>query len=92
MSGRTQSESRRVIVGLCYGAPDAETMRTAAEFAHLLSLNLHCLFIEDEALFALAELPFAREIRLPTHTWSTHYGSRGSGHPSGGNRGPPTDG
>jgi hypothetical protein len=70
MSGRTQSESRRVIVGLCYGAPDAETMRTAAEFAHLLSLNLHCLFIEDEALFALAELPFAREIRLPTHTWS----------------------
>jgi hypothetical protein len=42
----------------------------AAEFAQLLGLDLHCLFIEDEALLALAELPFAREIRLPTHTWS----------------------
>jgi hypothetical protein len=45
-------------------------MRTAAEFARLLGLGLHCLLIEDEALLALVELPFAREIRLPTHMWS----------------------
>jgi hypothetical protein len=42
----------------------------AAEFAHLLGLDLHCLFVEDEALLALAELPFAREIQLPSHKWS----------------------
>ncbi len=70
MSGQAQSAYRKVIVGLCHGAADAATMRTAAEFAQLLGLDLHCLFIEDEALLALAELPFAREIRLPTHTWS----------------------
>ena len=70
MSDQAQSAYRRVIVGLCHGEAEAETMRTAAEFAQLLGLGLHCLLIEDEALLSLAELPFAREIRLPTHTWS----------------------
>jgi hypothetical protein len=27
------------------------------------------LFVEDEALLALAERPFARELRLPSHEW-----------------------
>ena len=44
MSGQAQSAYRQVIVGLCHGAADAETMRTAAEFAQLLGLDLHCLF------------------------------------------------
>ena len=70
MSGPTTSQYRRVIMGLCHGAADAETMCTAAELAQLLGLNLRYLFIEDEAVLALAELPFAREIRLHTHSWS----------------------
>jgi hypothetical protein len=70
MSDHTTSTYRRVIMGICHGAADAETMRAAAEFAQLLGLNLRYLFIEDEAVLALAELPFAREIRLPTHSWS----------------------
>ena len=49
MSGPTTSPYRRVIMGLCHGATDAETMRTAAELAQLLGLNLRYLFIEDEA-------------------------------------------
>ena len=40
MSGHTTSTYRRVIMGLCHGAADAETMRTAAELAQLLGLNL----------------------------------------------------
>jgi hypothetical protein len=59
-----------LILDLGHGAADAETMRVAGEYARLLGLDLHCLFIEDEALLAMAALPFAREIRLPTHTWS----------------------
>jgi hypothetical protein len=70
MSEKTPSTYRKVVVGLCHGAADADTMRAAAEFAQLLGLDLHCLFIEDEALLALAELPFAREFRLPSHKWS----------------------
>ncbi len=60
----------RLILEVCHGAADAETLRAAVEFARLLGLDLHCLFIEDEAGLALAELPFARKIRLPTHEWS----------------------
>lgn len=70
MSGRARSTYRKVVVGVCHGATVADTMRMAAEFAHLLGLDLHCLFVEDEALLALAELPFAREIQLPSHKWS----------------------
>jgi hypothetical protein len=70
MSRQKGSAHRRLILDLFHGASDAETMRIAVEFAKLLGLDLHCLFIEDQALLALAELPFAREIRLPTHQWS----------------------
>jgi hypothetical protein len=70
MTDQAQSAFHRLILDLYHGAADAETMRAAAEFARLLRLDLHCLFIEDEALLALAELPFAREIRLPTHEWT----------------------
>jgi len=60
---------RRLIVELCHGGADQRTLSVVAEFASVLELDLHGLFIEDEALLALAELPFAREIRLPTHEW-----------------------
>ncbi len=69
MSSGEQSTYRRIIIGLCLGETDAQSIRTAAEFARLLGVNLHCLFIEDEALLMLAGMPFAREIRLPGHTW-----------------------
>ncbi|MDR3538454.1 MAG: hypothetical protein P4L71_18305 [Acetobacteraceae bacterium] len=60
---------RRLLVELALSASDPETLRSVAQFARLLGLELHGLFIEDEALLALADLPFAREIRLPTHEW-----------------------
>jgi hypothetical protein len=44
-------------------------MRVAAEFARAFGLGLHGVFVEDESLLHLAALPFAREIRLPSHTW-----------------------
>ena len=70
MSEKTRAAYPKVIVGLCHGAADADTVRMAAEFAQLVGLDLHCLLIEDEALLALAKLPFAREFRLPSHKWS----------------------
>jgi len=69
MSPAAHAAHRRLIVELCHGGADVRTLRVVAEFASLLELDLHGLFIEDEALLALAELPFAREIRLPTHEW-----------------------
>jgi hypothetical protein len=70
MSEQTPSRGRRLILDLCQCAADAQTIQAAAEFARLLRLDLHCLFIEDEALLSFAALPFAREIRLPTFQWS----------------------
>lgn len=64
------STYRRLVLDLYHGASDAQTLRVAAELARLMHLDLHCLFIEDEAVHALAALPFAREIRLPAHVWS----------------------
>ena len=66
----SKASDRRLIVDLYHGPADAETLRAAAEIARLLGFDLHGLFIEDESLLALAEFPFAREIRLPTHEWS----------------------
>jgi hypothetical protein len=59
---------RRIIVQLGHGA-DQRPLRFAAELAQLLSSNLHGLFIENEAVLALAKLSFARELRLPGHEW-----------------------
>ncbi len=70
MSSQAMPTNRRLVMGLCHGTIDSDAMRTAAEIAQLLDLSLHYLFIEDEAVFALAELPFAREIQLATHSWS----------------------
>ncbi len=60
---------RRVLVMAREGGAEAPAFRLAAELAHLLALDLEGLFVENEALLTLAGLPFARELRLPGHTW-----------------------
>ena len=60
---------RRLIVELGQGTSDDALIRLAAEFARGMGLDLHGLFIEDEALLHVAAMPFAREIRLPSHQW-----------------------
>jgi hypothetical protein len=60
---------RRLVLEFGQEARDAGLVRTAAELARLLGVDLQGLFIEDESLLALAAWPFARELRLPTHEW-----------------------
>lgn len=62
---------RRAVLGMGAGGVDRDVLRTAAEFARLLDLEILGLFIEDRSLLALAALPFARELRLPGHDWRT---------------------
>ena len=69
MSARTPPTYRRLVLEFGHGTTDVGIVRTAAELARLLGVDLHGLFIEDEALLALAAWPFARELRLPTHEW-----------------------
>lgn len=60
---------RRLVLEVGHGAAGPATLRGAADIARLLHLALHCVLIEDEALFDLPVLSFARELRLPTHEW-----------------------
>jgi hypothetical protein len=62
---------RRLVLEFSHGRADVQTMRAAAQFAAMLDLGLHGLFIEDTSMLALAELQFVREIRLPTYEWQT---------------------
>ncbi len=70
MSGATPADVRRLILDLGQGAADPLALQMAADLAGWLGVDLHGLFIEDEAVLALADLPFARELRLPTHEWT----------------------
>jgi hypothetical protein len=76
MSPTTRLTYRRLILEMGQGQADEATIRLAAELAHGLGLDLHGLFIEDQALLHLAALPFAREIRLPSHQWQAIETSR----------------
>lgn len=69
MTAHRQPVYRRIIFELSHGAADAEALHAVAEFARLLGLELHCVFIEDEAVLSLAALPFAREFQLDTNAW-----------------------
>jgi hypothetical protein len=69
VSGTAHLAWRRLILELGQASADEATLRLAGEFARGLGLDLHGLFIQDEALLHLAALPFAREIRLPSHQW-----------------------
>lgn len=64
-----ESQHRRIILHLRYGAAEPVTIRTAAELAHMLGLALHGVFLQDEALNELTALPFVREFRLATGAW-----------------------
>ena len=61
---------KRVVLSLHHDATDREVVQAAAELALLFGLDLHGIFVEDEEVLGLADLPFAREIRLPTHEWA----------------------
>jgi hypothetical protein len=60
---------RRLVLELGHGAADPGVVREAAAFARLLGVDLHGLFVEDEALLGLGVLPFAREINPITRRW-----------------------
>lgn len=78
MSGRddTPSRYRRVVLDLPPREVDRLVLQAAAELARFLDAELHAVFVEDPALAALADLPFARELRLPTHEWAPMTGAR----------------
>jgi hypothetical protein len=59
----------RVILQLHDGAAERAIIRAAAEFAQLLGLALHGVFLENEALPELAGYAFVREFRLATGAW-----------------------
>ncbi len=65
----SQLHYRRVVLTVREGGAPAPAFRLAAELAHALELDLEGIFLEDEALLALAGHPFARELSLPGHTW-----------------------
>jgi len=69
MSGDSTHGHHRLIVELGNGVADGRTLRAVAELAALLQWDLHGLFVENEALLGLAELPFVRELRLPGYDW-----------------------
>lgn len=67
---------RRLVVAMGHGEAGPATLRRAADMARQLHLELHCLLVEDEALFGLADFAFARELRLPTHDWQPFEAAR----------------
>jgi hypothetical protein len=71
MSASGKPRQHRVILHLHHGMAEQTIIFVAAEFAHLLGLELHGLYLEEAVLPALAELPFVREFRLTTGAWST---------------------
>ncbi len=59
---------RRVVLSIQTGT-SRDTVRRAAEWARLLGLEMHVVFVEDEAVHGMAAYAFAREFRLPAHAW-----------------------
>jgi hypothetical protein len=74
-----QSLSPRLILDLYWSSTDQATITAAAEFARMMGLDLLGLYVEDEAVHALAALPFAREFRLPAHEWGAIDAGRMAG-------------
>jgi hypothetical protein len=65
----TEPRQRRVILHLHQGAAERAIIHTAAELAQMLGNVLHGVFMQDEALAGLADLPFIREFRLGAGGW-----------------------
>ena len=59
---------RRLVLELSAGA-DPAAMRAAAGLARLLGVDLHGLFVEDEALLGVSLFGFAREIDAVSFQW-----------------------
>lgn len=57
---------QRVVVGLDSTSADADLLQVAAALALALRAELAGLYIEDEQLLRLAELPIARELGFPS--------------------------
>jgi len=66
---REPTPFRRVVLGMGPGSIDLQMLRSAAEFARLLELEMLGIFIEDPAVLALTDLPFVRELRLLDRAW-----------------------
>jgi hypothetical protein len=64
-----ETEFKRIVLSLHRSMPEEAAIGAAAEFAHLLCLELVGLFAEDPNLIALAGLPFGRELRLLERRW-----------------------
>lgn len=60
-SQETKGEIRRILVALDASRDSRAALQAAAELAALLEAELSGLFVEDEDVFNLAGLPFARE-------------------------------
>ncbi len=63
------ADYRRVVLPMGPGSIDRQMLRGAAEFARLLELEMLGIFVEDQTMLGLADLPFIRELRLPDHAW-----------------------
>ncbi len=62
--GRGALRVRRVLVALDSSTASAFTLEVAASLAAATASELSGLFVEDQDLLRLAELPFAREVQL----------------------------
>lgn len=58
----------RIVLGLPHHRP-SRGMQFAAEMARLLQLDLFGLFVQEEYLFGVASLPFAREFKFLGGGW-----------------------
>lgn len=60
---------RRAVLGMQRRTVDPATMSVIGEFAGLLRLELHGLFLADESILGLAEMPFVREFHRLSGGW-----------------------
>ena len=62
--GKREGEVRRIVVGLDTSFMGREVVALAARVAASVNAGLAGIFVEDENLLALSELPFVREISM----------------------------
>jgi hypothetical protein len=53
---------RSVVVSVSAGSPTANLLQLAADVARLIGADLRALYVEDESLLDVADLPLAREL------------------------------
>jgi K+-sensing histidine kinase KdpD len=64
MNQQSESRRERVVVALDASANSRATLRAAAQLALQLQAELEGLFIEDDNLLRLCNLPFSQEVGL----------------------------